>query len=779
MKHKGEMPQNPKELNTQISDDLNRVILRCLEKDKEKRYQSAGEVLSELSNIEKGIPTTERIVPQRKPLTSREITVTFGLRKLLIPVLIFLGIIAGGILLWRFGLKKEAVLLPSEKHTIAVISFENMTGDPAFDHLRKIIPNLLITSLEQSGYFQVTTWERMYDLLMQMGKEEVEFIDRNLGFELCRMEGIDTIVLGSFGRAGDMFATDAKVLDVASKKLLKSASSRGEGEGSILKTQIDELSEEISKGIGVPERKIEAAPAKIAEVTTSSIKAYDYYLKGMKANEKLYYDEARQYFEKAVELDPNFASAYLYLASSYQDLGNTKSRNEAIDKAMLLSEKASKKERLYIEVWHSFFRAGNPEKAEKRLRQLIEEFPKEKTAHYWLAVYNENIGLIDQAFEEYNKALELDPNYADAVNMIAYAYMDTGNYEKALECFQRYASLQPEDSNPIDSIAELYLRMGRLDGAAAKYKEALAIKPDFGSRLPLAYIYALREDYEASIKWIDAYIENAASPGIKAYGYVWKGFYHYWLGSLDHSLEYIRRAITLADSIDNVSIKADANLFLGWIHYDRGKLESSRQHFQISLDLSVKYRPVYKADYSTLQHFVMGFVDLKEGRVDAARSRFKEIESLMAEVQPWTKEMVALDCLEAEILAAEGFLEEAIAVCEKPTPLKLPAWVGRLDGIIYNIPFMRDTLARIYQKKGNLGKAIDAYERLITFDPKSKERRLIHPIYHYRLAKLFEQKDWPGKAIEHYEKFLFLWKDADPGIAEVEDARKRLAGLKE
>ncbi|MGB6865902.1 MAG: serine/threonine-protein kinase, partial [Candidatus Aminicenantaceae bacterium] len=77
MKHKGETPKNPKELNTQISDDLNRVILRCLEKEKERRYQNAGEVRSELTNIEKGIPTTERIVPERKPLTSREITVQF------------------------------------------------------------------------------------------------------------------------------------------------------------------------------------------------------------------------------------------------------------------------------------------------------------------------------------------------------------------------------------------------------------------------------------------------------------------------------------------------------------------------------------------------------------------------------------------------------------------------------------------------------------------------------------------------------------------------------
>ena len=67
---------------------------------------------------------------------------------------------------------------------------------------------------------------------------------------------------------------------------------------------------------------------------------------------------------------------------------------------------------------------------------------------------------------------------------------------------------------------------------------------------------------------------------------------------------------------------------------------------------------------------------------------------------------------------------------------------------------------------------------MISFDPESKERRLIHPKYHYRLAKLCEEKGWEGKAIEHYEKFLDLYKDADPGITEIEDARESLDRLK-
>jgi len=86
-------------------------------------------------------------------------------------------------------------------------------------------------------------------------------------------------------------------------------------------------------------------------------------------------------------------------------------------------------------------------------------------------------------------------------------------------------------------------------------------------------------------------------------------------------------------------------------------------------------------------------------------------------------------------------------------------------------------LARAYVQKGELDKAIAEYQRLITFDPKSEGRCLIHPLYHFRLAKLYEQKGLKDKAKSQYERFLDLWKDADPGLPEPADAKNRLAAI--
>jgi serine/threonine protein kinase len=185
MKHKAEVPRDPQELNPTVPDNLSGVILKCIEKSPGKRYTSAAEVRSELEKIEKGIPTTERVAPESKPSTSREVTVKFRPIKAISVALGIVFLVASGLVFWKVVLKKPIPLLPEQKRSIAIISFENQTGDNAYDYLSKVIPNLLITSLEQSGYFRVTTWERVYDLLKQAGKPDTDFVGRDLGFELC------------------------------------------------------------------------------------------------------------------------------------------------------------------------------------------------------------------------------------------------------------------------------------------------------------------------------------------------------------------------------------------------------------------------------------------------------------------------------------------------------------------------------------------------------------------------------------------------------------------
>jgi len=467
VKHKTETPKNPRALNAQVSEELSRLILRCLEKDKEKRYQSAEDLRTELSGIEKGIPAAKRVVPKRKPFTSKEITATFGLKKLLPPILGLAFLIIAAIAIWKIFPEKEAALAPSAKKSIAVLPFVNMSTGKEDEYFSDGMTEELINALSKLQGLSVAARTSCFAF-----KGKTENIS-NIGQQLH----VDNVLEGSFRKAGNKLRIAAQLIEVASGFQLWSETYEREIQ------DVFAVQDEISQAI-VSALKIKLTGDQSAQLTrryTENPEGYQFYMKGRYYWNKRTEEGVKkglEYFNKAIELDPDYALAYAGLADSWLAMGwyRWSLPEVAYARAKTAAEKALEIDNTLAEVHTSLAHVRELfdldwSGAEAEYKQALELNPLYPTVHHWYSLFlmalvrpneavleakraqeldplsliiNENLGDVlriarryDEAIEQLRKTLEIDPNFRVARSTLVAAYTDNGMYDQAVEELQK------------------------------------------------------------------------------------------------------------------------------------------------------------------------------------------------------------------------------------------------------------------------------------------------------------------------------------------------------
>ena len=578
-------PTPPTRLNPGCPAGLERIINTLLEKDPHRRYQSARELRADLASLRDSSATVPSPV-KRRPLGTRSLLAVGA------SIVVLIILLAAYQNLRRFPLFTGPAQIPVP---IAVIGFENQTGETAYDYLQKAVPNLLITNFEQSGLVRVTTWERMCDLQKRLGKNDPLMIDRDLGFRLCALDNVDTIVMGSITKAGSTFVTDVKVLDVRNKNLVTSASARGTGVSSILESQIDELSIRVIKAVAASAGARASMDRSIADLTTRSMEAYRLFLKGRDEYEDNNYEEARRSLTEALSIDPKFAYAYGWLGWVTGRLGDSKASIDAHTMAYNYASHVTEKERLYIQAAYAQQIEHDTDKRTLLLKQIVDKYPKEKRAHYNLAIQYYMRQMYAEAIEAYRRVIDLDPFFGAAFNGLAYVYSDTHDYENAIESAKKYAAVSPHNADPFDTMAEFYFRMGNLDESVRSYQHAIQIKPDFfAAYYRMAYVLALLNDYDAALTAIDRMITVAPSAGVKAEAQLWRGFYLFWRGRVKDARQELSKALEFSEAAGNQQCIAYCNWIAGWIHYREKRYAQGLECFRNWYDGIRKSPPVLR-----------------------------------------------------------------------------------------------------------------------------------------------------------------------------------------
>jgi tetratricopeptide (TPR) repeat protein len=212
-------------------------------------------------------------------------------------------------------------------------------------------------------------------------------------------------------------------------------------------------------------------------ITTASDEARKEFLQGRDLSDRLLGQESLQHFDKAIALDPEFASAELARAN------NSPTAREFFDhqkKAMALATKVSEGEKLTI-LANEAAANGDAVKQKEYLEKLVAEYPADERAQFALGNYYFGQQDLEHALDHYKKTTDLAPSYSPTYNILGYTYRQQGNYAAAEQAFKKYIELIPNDPNPYDSYAELLLKMGRFEDSLTQYNKALSIDPHFAS----------------------------------------------------------------------------------------------------------------------------------------------------------------------------------------------------------------------------------------------------------------------------------------------------------
>ncbi|NOR54332.1 MAG: protein kinase [Candidatus Aminicenantes bacterium] len=536
MKHKSEIPKDPKEFNAQIPEDLSKVILKCLEKDKDNRYQSADALRSELINIEKGLPTSDRILPQKKPLTSKEITVTFGLKKFLIPTSIAAALIVLLLFILSPWSKKEPASVSLQKPSIAVLPFDDISLQQDQESFCAGLSNSIINALSN-----------LNDLTVRARGSSFSFKDKGLiPQEIGKRLNVDTILEGTLQKEGNRLRLTAQLINVSDASLLWG--DQWDRELAHIFDIQDEITDAIVKNLKI--ELLGEEEAKLKKRATENIQALNLYSTGLfywnrRTTDGL--EKAIDYFEKAIEEDPNYALAYVGLADCYNLLHfySGVSTEKSYPKAKEAAKKALEIDETLGEAHNSlgYYKARyewDLEGAEKEYKRAIELNPNYATAHFWYGELLQLAEKYDDAVEEVKIAVDLDPISLIINSGLGFAYGNAGKYDQAIAQLSKTLEMDSSFAQAHLILGIVYSQMKNYPDAISEFFQAKELSGKNAISLAyLGYAYGRAEKYEEANKILQELREASNEQYVAPY---WMAIINVGLGKNEEALDFLEKA---------------------------------------------------------------------------------------------------------------------------------------------------------------------------------------------------------------------------------------------
>ncbi len=538
VKHKSEVPKDPRELNAQLPEGLSRLILRCLEKDKEKRFPSAAAVSSELEKIERGVTTAERTAPAAKAGISGEKTRPFLLKKSLVLLLSAAALVAVGLVLWRFLPGRHAAG-PRGEPSVAVLPFEDLSPQKDQEYFCDGMTEELINRLSNIKGLKVPARTSVF---MFKGKsEDIREIGRKLN--------VQTVLEGSIRKIDNQLRVTAQLINVSDRFHLWSETYNRE-----LKDVFniwDEIALTIADKLKLT--LLSDEKARLVKHSTENLEAYNLYLLGRyfsyQSTEESF-NKGIQYFEQAIAKDPDYALAYVGQAGCYMGLFGSGYLNpkelypkakEAIEKALELDEELGD-----AYAWLGYFKMTfywDFVGAEHEFQRALKLSPGSSDVYFLYSMYLTFMGRFDEAIAGFKHFVELDP--ATPMNYVwlgGFGYHLAGRYDESIAQIKKGLEMDPSIPYGQLFLAADYALKGMSGEAVAQADRILSASPnteDIQTLTFLGWVYGVSGQHEKARSLLDRVLNLRTKRYVDAYliGEVYAG-----LGEKDKAFEWLNKA---------------------------------------------------------------------------------------------------------------------------------------------------------------------------------------------------------------------------------------------
>jgi serine/threonine protein kinase/tetratricopeptide (TPR) repeat protein len=751
-------PPSPLRFSPGLPQKLEDVIFKALEKDRALRYQSAAEMRTDLQRLKRDtetgrmavgssgtVPIAQDVTPpslvvtprpssaapppavavvsssSAAPASSSSVVPGSGRWKLLVAAAVTVIVLVAGGLYLHFRAEANATKAGqlTEKDMVVLADFENKTGDPVFDDALK---QALAVQLAQSPFLNILSDRRVVETLRLMGRSPNEHITRDVAQELCLRTGSKAFLLGSISNLGGQYAVGVDAINCSNGDTLAKRAEEAPSKQEVLKA-LARVTADLRKTLGESLASVQKFEVPV-EATTASLEALKAFSMGVMTTRTKGDAAAIPFYKRALELDPNFAAAYASLGLSYGNLNQANMAAENIKKAYALRTKVSEREKYRISSMYYTNVTGELEEATQVYELWSKSYPNDSVPVNNLGDLAEKLGQYDKAVARTQDGLRIDPNV-----VVAYA-----------------------------NLASDFLALNRPDEAKKILLQAQEHKLD-GDYLHQEFYYqAFLEgntaEMEKQVSWA------SGKPGAEDLLLSFQADTEAYYGHLKNARVFTRRAIgsaVRADSKETAAMwQADASLR----EAEFGSAADARQDAAEALSLSPG-------------RDVKLFAALAYARIgDSAHAKPLIAELEKSYPSDTLMKVYWLPTLKGALELSANNAAQALVYLEATLPYELGSPPQLQVGTMYPV-YLRG-MAQLASHNGagatvEFRKFLDHRGVVLNFPLAS--------LAHLGLARAYAMQGDSVKARSAYQDFFTLWKDADPDIPILKEAKAEYAKL--